>query len=187
MAGLARDAAWWRPRIDIALFVLAIVLGGWVASDLKGDEGPAPIVPKVLDDGRFRPGTLGSPDDESAVAFVVSNLPEALSYDYRSLDKAADAAAATMTNDFARTFRATFDATRQTAATRRAVMSTLVRAAGIGDVDGDRRTVLAYIDQVLVAGAGSAQQEAPAITRSRVVVELVPRGEEWAIDDIRPQ
>lgn len=187
MAASARDAAWWGRRIDVGLLVLALALGSWVALDLRGDEVAPAVAPKVLQDGRFRPGTLGSTTDESAVAFVVDSLPVVLSYDYRSLDKAADAATKLMSDGFARTFRATFDATRATATERKAVMSTLVRAAGIGDVGGSARTVLVYVDQVLIAGVGGAQQEPPATTRSRVVVEVVPRGDGWALSDIRPQ
>jgi hypothetical protein len=174
----------------LVILVLAVLVVG--ASVLtvrvaRHDE-PAVVKPTVLKDGRYRIGTVGDGDTQAALKAAVATLPVALSYDYRSLDKSVDAATARMTPGFAAEFRDTFDKTTRAMATeKQAITSALVRAAGVvGTVQGNRATVLVYLDQVLVSSKAKKAGDPLKVSQNRVHVSLRKIDGHWRVADIEP-
>ncbi|RNL81101.1 hypothetical protein [Nocardioides marmorisolisilvae] len=169
------------------LAVLVLASGGLTIRELKHDE-PAVVQPKVLDDGRYRVGTVGGTDEIAAVKAASKALPVALSYDYRSLDKSLAAATKLMTPSFAKEFGSTFDKTTKAMATeKQAITSALVRGAGIvGSVHGDKATVLVYLDQVLVSSKAKKATDPLKVSQNRVHVSLRKVDGTWLVSDIEP-
>jgi hypothetical protein len=173
------------------LLIALLIIGGvflWRAVDAAPSSGES-RQPVVTDDGEYKTGTLGDAEAEDAVRAAVRAVPVALSYDYRALDDALEAARAVMTESFAATYTRTFDATtRQLAQSKEAVTSALVRGAGVvGEVTSERAKVVAYVDQVLLSSKASAGDDAVKVVQSRVVIDLRQTSSgDWKIDDIRP-
>lgn len=176
-----------RKALIAVLLVLLLASAGltvWVATR---DE-PAAVKPALSADGKYTVGTVGSDDAVAAVKAAAKALPVALSYDYRSLDKSVDAAAALMTPGFAKKFRTTFDkTTRAMAIEKQAITSALVRGAGIvGPVHGDRSTVLVYLDQVLVSSKAKKANDPLKVSQNRVHVSMRKVGGHWLVSGIEP-
>ncbi|MFL6024761.1 MAG: hypothetical protein ACJ72O_15595 [Marmoricola sp.] len=174
----------------ILIIVLTALLAGSAALTVvvtTRDE-PATVTPKVLADGRYRVGTVGDDDATAAVRAAAKALPVALSYDYRSLDKSLKAATGLMTTSFATEFSRTFDkTTRAMAVEKQAITSALVRGAGIvGQVHGDRATVLVYLDQVLVSSRAKKASDPLKVSQNRVHVSMRKVGGHWRVDNIDP-
>ena len=169
-----------------ALVVLALL--GVTACGGSADE-PAPVAPKVNDDGSYSLGTgVGEADGDAAIKAAVKALPAALSYDYRSLDKGLRAATKLMTPEFGKEFADTFDATTRPMATQKqAITSALVRGAGlVGDAEDGKATVLVYLDQVLVSSKAKKSTDPLKVSQNRVHVQLRRTGDRWLVSDIAP-
>jgi hypothetical protein len=168
----------------VVLVLTAALLTWWLASR----PAPVDVLPAVEQDGSYTVGTIPG-DGEAAVKAAAAALPEALSYDFRTLDNDLNNATGHMTGSFAKEFRTTFDKTaRPLALAKQAVMNASVRGAGLVHMDGDRHAVvLLYVDQLLVSSNTAKGDPAPVkVSQNRVVVELRLVGGTWKLDAINP-
>jgi Mce-associated membrane protein len=175
-------------RALIALLLVLVVGAGVLTFHEATRDEPKATTSKLNADGSYRVGSVGDADARDAVVAANKDLPVALSYDYRSLDKSLKAATALMTPAFAKKFRTTFDATTRTMATdKQAITSALVRGAGIvGTVHDPKATVLVYLDQVLVSSKTKKAGDPLKVSQNRVHVSLVKIDGKWRVDDIEP-
>ena len=175
-------------RTNLLRLLLALVLasGGFLGWALTRPD-PEVTRPLVRPDGSYRTGSLPGPE-QRAVAAAVRAIPVALSYDYRSLDASLGRATELMTPAFSSTFRNTFDrTTREMAVRKKAITSSLVRAAGVvGSVEDGRVTCLIYLDQVLVSSADKKADQPLKVGQSSVHVRLREVGGKWKVDGIDP-
>lgn len=181
---MSRIARSWLTLMLIALVIAA----GALTYRLASRHDPSAATPFVNTDGSYRVGSLPETDAEAAVKAAAATLPVALSYDYRSLDKSLAAATKQMTPSFARQFTDTFNATTRSMATQKhAIVSALVRGAGIvGSVKGDSARVLVYLDQVLVSTRDQTFTYPLRVSQNRVVVDLRRIDSHWEVNNIIP-
>jgi predicted small lipoprotein YifL len=173
----------------LAAAVLAATLVAVTGCGGKDPVKPAAVVtPTVGADGSYRVGTLPDPDATAAVKAAVAALPVAFSYDYRSLDTSLAKATALMTTSFAATFKHTFETTTVSMATsKKAIISSLVRGAGIVQpVSGGRALCLVYLDQVLISSKDKKAGDPLKVSQNSVHVSMRKVGGTWKVDDIEP-
>lgn len=181
--------AWGRRRriITAVLAVLAVAAaaGTWY---LANQPGPADVRPAVAEDGSYTPGSVPSAAGAAAVRAATEKVPEALSYDYRTLDKNLRRATEGMTPKFTDTFTDTFNRVVKPMATEnKAVTQALVRGAGLADLSDDETTAtcVLFVDQLLVTSEGSGDAK-PHVGKERVLVTVTDVDGRWLVDNIEP-
>jgi Mce-associated membrane protein len=148
------------------------------------------------------PGSWGDPSPEeqaesadeaeaagaTAVDAPDAAVPAVLSYDYRTLDADFAEAESYLTDDFAAKRSALFEQQAESGMTlREQVVSDKVvvtaRTSGTGltrvSEDGDRATVVVYVDQDSQKG-----KDAPRSLRMWATLSMVADGDDWLLDDI---
>jgi Mce-associated membrane protein len=148
------------------------------------------------------PGSWGDPSPEeqaesaeeaesagaTAVDAADAAVPAVLSYDYRTLDADFAEAESYLTDDFAEKRSALFEQQAESGMTlREQVVSDKVvvtaRTSGTGltrvSEDGDRATVVVYVDQDSQKG-----KDAPRSLRMWATLSMVADGDDWLLDDI---
>ncbi|RHW28235.1 hypothetical protein D0Z08_04425 [Nocardioides immobilis] len=115
-------------------------------------------------------------------------IPEVLSYDYRTLDDDFAEAEEYLTDDFAAKRTALFDQKADTGLTLReqvvsekVVVTARVAMTGLTRVseDGDRATIVVYVDQDSQKG-----NAAPRLLQMWATLSMVSDGDDWLLDDI---
>lgn len=115
-------------------------------------------------------------------------IPEVLSYDYRTLDDDFAEAEEYLTDDFAAKRTALFDQKAETGLTLReqvvsekVVVTARVAMSGLTRVseDGDRATIVVYVDQDSQKG-----NAAPRLLQMWATLSMVSDGDDWLLDDI---
>lgn len=123
-----------------------------------------------------------------AEAAAEEAIPEVLSYDYRTLDEDFAEAEDYLTDDFAGKRTALFDQTAESGLTLReqvvsekVVVTARVAATGVTRVaeDGDRATIVVYVDQDSQKGDGE-----PRLLQMWATLNMVNEDDEWLLDDI---
>lgn len=180
-----------RQLLTVAFTVALTVVGltGCGGEDDKPTAKPTVIsTPGVQPDGRYQVGTLPDESAQQAVLAAVEAIPVALSYDHRTIGESLKKATALMTDDFAKEFTTTFEAsTRSMAIEKQAITSALIRAAGVvGTVRDDAVTCLVYLDQVLVASKDKKADDPLKVSQNSVRVAMVKVGQDWKVDGIEP-
>lgn len=150
----------------------------------------------------FWPGSWGgdSPADQveqaevaedagvSAVDAATSAVPAVLSYDYRTLDADFAEAESYLTEEFADKRAALFEQEAESGMTLReqvvndeVVVVARVSGTGLTRVseDGDRATVVVFVDQDSQKGKG-----APRSLRMWATLSMIADGDDWLLDDI---
>jgi hypothetical protein len=198
--GMAEDTAGmtptWRRAVLGVLTALAVAAAG-CTSYLALRPAPPNVVPTVADDGSYVVGSLPTADQARIVASAVAAVPDALSYDYRSLAATPDRARPHLTPEFAREYQQTFQATVVPMATaNQAVTKALVRGAGVIDSSADQAHCLVFVDQLLISAAPASPlpSENPApgasgptkVAQNRVLVTLTRRDGTWLVAGLTP-
>lgn len=181
--------AWSRRRriviAVLAVLVVAAAAGTWY---LANQPAPADVRPAVAKDGTYTPGSIPSDAGAAAVRMAIDEVPKALSYDYRSLDRNLAEATEGMTPEFTNTFTDTFNRVVKPMATEnKAVTQALVRGAGLANLSDDETTAtcVLFVDQLLVTSKRKSGVE-PQVGKERVRVTLNNADGTWQIDDIQP-
>jgi Mce-associated membrane protein len=148
------------------------------------------------------PGSLGGPSPkereqgaeaaetaaDSAEAAAADAVPVVLSYDYRTIDADFAEAAKYLTDDFTDKRTALFDEKAESGLTLReqvvadkVVVTARVSYTGLTRVspDGDRATVVVYVDQDSQKG-----KSAPRSLQMWATLSMVLDGGDWLLDDI---
>ena len=124
--------------------------------------------------------------DATATAQVSGQVRDAVerifSYDFTRLDDNERAAAAVITDPFARDYRQQFARVRELAPGQQAVVVATVAAQAVKVLEGDRAIVVVFIDQQ--ASRGTQAQPLLAAGRLRITAQRV--GGSWKISDAKP-
>jgi len=124
----------------------------------------------------------------SAVDAATSAVPAVLSYDYRTLDADFAEAESYLTEEFADKRAALFEQEAESGLTlgEQVVNDEVVvvaRVSGTGltrvSEDGDRATVVVFVDQDSQKGKG-----APRSLRMWATLSMIADGDDWLLDDI---
>lgn len=176
-------------RVLLVTLVVLVLLAATGTGYLAFRPSPPDVQPSVNDQGGYTPGSLPSADAHDAIATTARALPTVLGYDYRTLDDNRAQDSRLLTDQFAVTFRQTFDASVTPLATKQqAVTRALVRAVGLINQGParDQITCLAYVDQLLVSSTGMDAQKPAQVSQNRVVVHLKRPHGQWLIDGLDP-
>lgn len=187
----APAVGWTRSRRVVTAVLTVLVLAAAVAAGyVVVQPGQADVEPDLSEDGDYTPGSVPSEPGAAAVRAAVEQLPEILSYDYRTLDDDLDQATQAMTPGFTESFTKTFDSVvRPMASENESVTRALVRGAGVTEVqdDGSRVSVLVFVDQLLLESATDAEtDDQPNLAAERVRVTMTREDERWLVDEIEP-
>ena len=145
------------------------------------------------------PGSLGGPSpaerqdraeaaQSAAVIAAEAAIPAVLSYDYRTLDADFAEAESYLTEEFAAKRTELFEqeadsgeTLAEQVVTDKVVVTARVSGTGLTRVseDGDRATVVVYVDQDSQKG-----KDEPRPLRMWATLSMVADGDDWLIDDI---
>ena len=164
-------------RLTAALLALALLLaaaGGvltWRASVVRA--APVPGGTALL--------------DPTATTVLTSQVQDALekvfSYRYDHTDDTRNAAAAVLTGAARTQYDALFDQVRQHAPEQQLVLRTTVAAEGVTLLDGNRATLLVFLDQTATRAGG-----APTTGTAQLSVSAArDPGGRWVITDLHPR
>ncbi|WP_157182605.1 hypothetical protein [Sciscionella marina] len=107
-------------------------------------------------------------------------LTQVLSYDYADLDNAHKAARGLFTGAAVRQYDALFGRIRDTAQSKRLIVTTIVRNLGVVSLHGDRAELLGLVDQQIMSGAA---QQRSGTAQLRLVAHRDPGGS-WKVTEL---
>ncbi len=161
----------------LAVALAIVVLFTWPGS--VGGESPA-----KQEDQSEQAEEAGT----EAEAAAEDAIPVVLSYDYRTLDDDFDEAEEHLTDEFAAKRTALFDeqsesglTLREQVVSEKVVVTARVARTGLTRVseDGDRATIVVYVDQDSQKG-----NAAPRLLQMWATLSMVSDGDDWLLDDI---
>lgn len=125
--------------------------------------------------------------DNAATAEVVGQVTNAMitvySYDYTNLPANEAAAKQVITGRFAGEFERVFGPVKQLAPQEQAVLKSVVPAAAVSLLQGDRARLLMMVDQSGTRGP----DKQPTGATARLVVDAVNVGGRWKISEVTPE
>lgn len=175
--GVPTWALWVAGGLAIVSVVLMIVVLTWPGS--VGGDSPA-----SEQDNESTSEKAGRAAEDAAARAV----PVVLSYDYRTLDQDFAEAAKYLTDDFAQQRNALFaqkpdggTTLRDQVIADKVVVSAIAPETGLTRVsaDGDRATVVVYVNQESQKGRSAAR-----VLQMWATLSMVKDGNDWLIDDI---
>lgn len=162
----------------VALLACALIgLGG--CSDDGADSSPRPATSPSETGPTDQPSTDPGLDDGLMTELIESgrsSVERILSYDYRTLDQDARAAAMLMTAEFSGKYAALIDALRETAVTQEASTRASAVGAGLVGLEDDEAAVLVFVDQTTRRGS-----ETPTTVANASIVKFERVGDRWLV------
>ncbi|MDQ4104044.1 MAG: hypothetical protein M3186_10165 [Actinomycetota bacterium] len=155
----------------VAALVIALGLVFWFRGEVDQLVGTAAASNDALVDA----GTTAQ-----VSAQVREAVQRVFSYDFARLDDNERAATDVVTGPFAEKFRDDFARVREMAPPQQAVVVATVPALAVKVLEGDRATVLVFVDQEARQG-GQAQ---PLLAPARLVITAQRVGGNWKIADV---
>lgn len=158
----------------VAVAVLVAGLGGWFL--LRAEElsaSPAASNRALVDTG----GTA------EVSAAVTSALNRIFSYSYDRTEVTEQAAAEVLRGDARETYDKLFAQVRELAPAQKLVLTTRVVSAAVQVLDGDRATLLVFLDQA----ATRADQDTSSAAAAQLSVTAERDGGRWVITGLEPR
>lgn len=164
-----------HPRRPIAILVAAIVLLAGIAAAegwyLWGSDDP------VVSAGR--PVVIGQVSVASAVDVAAKSAAKASAWSYESFDEDLEADLALMTDEFAKEFRETKEATRAKVMSQKLAVTTEVAMQGVVRASPEQVVALVYLNQ------STTKAGQPLEVRQYTIVVTVLRTDSgWLISDM---
>jgi Mce-associated membrane protein len=154
----------------VAAVVITVVLGAWFRNEANELSGSAAASNEAL-------------VDAAATAEVSTQVSEAVrrvySYDFARLADNERAANQVVTGAFVEVFRQQFARVRELAPGQQAVVVATVPALAVKSIDGDRATVLVFLDQQ----AQQVGNDKPLMATGRLSITALRVDGSWKIAD----
>ncbi|MFY9808808.1 MAG: hypothetical protein WCC38_05105 [Pseudonocardiaceae bacterium] len=157
----------------VAVVVIALSLAAWFRGEANQLGGSAAVSNDALSDANTTAQVSGQVSDAVRRVF---------SYDFVRLDDNERAAAEVITGSFVQTFHQRFARIRELAPPQQAVVVTTVPALAVKTLDGDRATLLVFLDQEAHQGG----QPKPLLASGRIAVTAQRVDGTWKISDVEP-
>lgn len=159
--------------LGVIVLAIALVLAAWFRGEANQLTGSAAASNVAL-------------VDAGTTAQVVGQVREAVeriySYDFARLDDNERAARAVITGPFVQDFGEQFNRVRELAPQQQAVVVARVADLAVKMLDGDRTTVVVFIDQQASRGT----QTQPLLVAGRLTVTAEQIEGSWKIADVQP-
>jgi Mce-associated membrane protein len=170
----ARRAAIRLARLHRAVLVLAVlvVVVGLGVLALAGAAGLARL-PLVS-------GTISDSARNDALASANAAAPALLSYDYRTFDASIDKGRRYVTGPFAKQYASTTKSLKANAVKEHAVVSAQVSSSGVVSASPTEVVVLLYVNQYRQNSNITGQK----VDQNRVVMTMVPVGDQWKVSKV---
>ena len=172
------DRRWFGvPRLVVVLVAVAVVLAGlggwflWRAGDLRSAAGASNTA--LVDTGRTA----------EVSAAVTSALNQIFSYSYDRTGDTEKAAAGLLRGAARDTYDKLFAQVRELAPAQKLVLTTRVVSAAVQVLDGDRATLLVFLDQ----SATRADKNTTSAAAAQLSVTARRDGGRWVITDLAPR
>jgi Mce-associated membrane protein len=157
----------------VAVTVIAVILAAWFRGEANQLTGSAAASNTALVDV----GTTAQVSGQ-----VRDAVQRVFSYDFARLDDNERAASQVITGTFVEGFHQQFARVRQLAPPQQAVVVATVPALAVKVLDGDRATVLVFVDQQAHQGG----QAKPLLAAGRLTVTAQRVDGSWKIADVEP-
>ncbi|MGH4021490.1 MAG: hypothetical protein ACRDT0_20115 [Pseudonocardiaceae bacterium] len=163
------------PVAALVALVAVLVIAAGLAAWFRGEAN------QLWDSGSAQNTALVDVGTTAQVAGQVGDALETVySYDFSRLDENERAARQVITGKFAGDFGELFGQVRELAPPQQAVVTATVASAAVKVLDGDRATVVVFLDQQATRGVDAEQ----LVAAGRLTVSAERVGGRWKIADV---